>query len=260
MLRFSFLSGALFFLAAGAAQAAPVDFNDLQLNGTASLNAAQDTLTLTESADYQNGSAFLSSPVAITETTAISSAFELNFSSPRGGGADGIVFVVQSAPAGASALGFNGGGIGYEGITDSVAVEFDTWQNTQFSDPNGNHVGINLNGSVTSIATGTPGFTIETTDSLFAWVEYDGTTLDVFASTNDVKPGASLVSANLDLFDIVGPEAFVGFTASTGGASNLHQVRSFDLHVAPIPLPASLPLALLGVGALGLLRGSQRRA
>ncbi|WP_424969908.1 lectin-like domain-containing protein [Dinoroseobacter sp. S76] len=257
MYRFSLLSAA-FILAASAAQSAPVPFSDLQLNGNASLNAAEDTLTLTESVDYQNGSAFLDTPIAITGQTAFSAAFELSFSNPRGGGADGIVFVVQNAPAGPVAQGFNGGGIGYEGITKSVGVEFDTWQNTQFADPDGNHVGINLNGSVTSIATGTPGFTIETTDALFAWVEYDGTTLDVFAATTDVKPGTSLVSADLDLFDIVGPQAYFGFTGSTGGASNLHQVRSLDLHVAPIPIPASLPLAMLGIGALGLLRRRQR--
>ena len=44
------------------------------------------------------------------------------FGSADGGGADGIVFVLTPTPA----LGFPGGGIGYAGITPSIAIEFDT--------------------------------------------------------------------------------------------------------------------------------------
>jgi hypothetical protein len=41
-----------------------------------------------------------------------------------GGGADGIAFVIQNQSS--SSLGINGGGIGYDGIPNSLAVEFDT--------------------------------------------------------------------------------------------------------------------------------------
>lgn len=82
----------------------------------------------------------------------------------------------------------------------------------------------------------------------------------MFAAVTDVRRSTSLVSAALTLFDIVGSQAYAGFTGSTGGASNLHQVRSFDLHVAPIPISASFPLAELGSGALRRLRRYQRRA
>jgi hypothetical protein len=49
-------------------------------------------------------------------------------------GADGIAFVVQNDPAGASALGGGGGGIGFLGVTKSVAVQFDTWCNPEVGD------------------------------------------------------------------------------------------------------------------------------
>ncbi|WP_424976246.1 hypothetical protein [Dinoroseobacter sp. S124A] len=82
----------------------------------------------------------------------------------------------------------------------------------------------------------------------------------MFAAITDVRLATTLVPADLALFDIVGSQSYVGFTGSTGGASIVRQVRSFDLRVAPLPIPAFFPLAVLGIGALRLLRRHQRRA
>ena len=51
-------------------------------------------------------------------------------------GGDGFAFVIHSDPADASALGGDGEHLGYGGISNSLAVEFDTWTNvdTQQSD------------------------------------------------------------------------------------------------------------------------------
>ena len=54
-------------------------------------------------------------------------------------GSDGFAFVLQGE--GISAVGEAGEGIGYSGISHSVAVEFDTWVNKAY-DPNGNHISI----------------------------------------------------------------------------------------------------------------------
>jgi hypothetical protein len=54
--------------------------------------------------------------------------------------ADGLAFVIQNASV--NAIGDDTGQPGYEGISDGVAVEFDTFQNLQLDDPNNNHVGI----------------------------------------------------------------------------------------------------------------------
>jgi hypothetical protein len=42
--------------------------------------------------------------------------------------------------------------MGYAGIPTSVAAEFDTFNNGSPTDSDGNHVGIDLNGSVVSVA------------------------------------------------------------------------------------------------------------
>ena len=51
-------------------------------------------------------------------------------------GGDGFAFVIHGAPEDASALGGDGEHLGYGGIANSLAVEFDTWTNvdTQASD------------------------------------------------------------------------------------------------------------------------------
>jgi Legume lectin domain len=51
---------------------------------------------------------------------------------------DGFAFVIQTASS--TALGSGFGGIGYAGIPNSLAIEFDTFQNTW--DPNANHVAV----------------------------------------------------------------------------------------------------------------------
>ena len=55
------------------------------------------------------------------------------FTHCRSRGADGFAFVVHNSPN-AKALGRGGRGIGYDGIENSIAVEFDTWYNPELLD------------------------------------------------------------------------------------------------------------------------------
>src|SRR5262249_18294955 len=47
--------------------------------------------------------------------------------SPQVGAADGLTFIMQADPRGANAVGGAGGGLGYTGIANSIAVKFDIW-------------------------------------------------------------------------------------------------------------------------------------
>lgn len=241
-----------------AAFAAPVDLTTMNLNGSAALEGS--SVVLTPASNSQRGSAFIDTAFAIDPATTFSAAFELGFSSNGNSGADGIAFVIHNGPNGANQLGVLGGGIGYAGITPSLVVEFDTWNNGTIDNGSANHVGIATNGNTDANVQADPGFTIQDQTSLFAWVDYDGNTLDVSVSTTNVKPGTALLTTSGSLFNLVGPQAFFGFTASTGGANTKHQVNSFDLEVsAPpaVPLPAALPMlaaAFAMMGGLGLRR------
>lgn len=243
---------------AASAQAATIDLTTMNLNGDASLVGS--AIQLTPAQNSKNGSAFINSAYALGVGTTFSAAFELSISNNGFGGADGITFTVQNDTNGANQQGSLGGGIGYQGISPSVAVEFDTWNNGSVDGNSNNHVGINQNGSLASVALANPGFTLQDASSIFAWVDYDGTTLDVYVSNSATQPGAALLSENISLAGL-GGQGYFGFTSATGGANSLHMVKSFDLTVnnpAAVPLPAAIPLMGTAFGIMGLI-GLRRR-
>src|SRR5919106_5415902 len=101
----------------------------LNLVGNAVL--LEDRLRLTADQEGQTGAAWL--PAKQSVQGGFEATFQWQISrTGRAAGADGFAFVVQDAslrfPRGL-ALGDGGGGIGYSGIPNSLAVEFDTLQN-----------------------------------------------------------------------------------------------------------------------------------
>ena len=62
----------------------------------------------------------------------------------RSRGGDGLAFVVQNQHP--SALGASGQGLGYAGIKNSLAVEFDTFMNFDELDPYENHISVQTRG------------------------------------------------------------------------------------------------------------------
>jgi hypothetical protein len=203
------------------------DFSDisfLTLSGsTEPINTANGTiLRLTPAANSQAGSVFSSFKV---NTDRFSTHFTFRISNPNNGGADGLVFVVQSV---SSSIGGHGGGMGYSGIPNSVGVEFDIWHNSGKNDPSGNHVGINtygsFNGPVANLST-----SLENGIIWHVWIDYDGNQLQVRANQTGKRPVNPLLSHSLNLTAILGgiPKAFIGFTAGTGAANANHDILSW---------------------------------
>jgi hypothetical protein len=68
----------------------------------------------------------------------------------NGNGGDGIAFLIQNSAQGSSAIGEGAGGMGFLGITDSVAVMLDTYQNNSpnfYGDPSSNYISVNTRGT-----------------------------------------------------------------------------------------------------------------
>ncbi len=221
------------------------DISDFTLNGTtASINSSgpvffngQYVFRLTNNL-WQGGSAFLTEPIALEDSKGFQASFSTYFSfhitDPRGisdsdgRGADGIVFVIQTN---ANNVGGTGGGIGYQGITNSVGIEFDTWNNGRSDGYNGNHVGININGSMYSVARYNVGNRMNNGNVWYAWIDYDGDNdlIEVRLSQNNTRPETALLSATVDLVQILGTsQAYVGFTSGTGAAGGDHDIRSWE--------------------------------
>src|SRR5208283_785494 len=91
----------------------------MQFNGSTDLDDFR--LQLTDGGPGEAGSAFYATPVNIQRFT---TTFTFQLSNPS---ADGITFTIQNN--GPGALGGNGGGLGYAGIPNSVAIKFDLYSN-----------------------------------------------------------------------------------------------------------------------------------
>ncbi|MEM7466789.1 MAG: PEP-CTERM sorting domain-containing protein [Pseudomonadota bacterium] len=273
------------------------DLSDFQLNGdTALLNPGgtgvtgpnpgdgpvlrltTGTSTPSVGTSFQAGSAFLTDPISLLNEASFSTKFDFQFTEQggltqaEGNGADGIVFVVQTV---SNTAGTSGAGIGYEGLTNSLGIEFDNWNNFgSFGDPNANHVAINTNGVFSPIGPLTGdlsalGLDLDAGDILTAWIDYDGITdgLEVrVAAGGASRPGAAFLSTIIDLETTLGSSsAFVGFTSATGSAFANHDIRNwtfrddFNPVVDPppttgIPEPSTWALIMLAMFALVLHR------
>lgn len=240
----------------------------LNLNGhTAQVNNGYDggtVLRLARSETFSGGSVYSTTQINAAD---FSTRFQFRISNGGGitdgteKGADGLAFVIQTVSSG---LGSLGGGLGYIGVSPSVAIEFDTYQNGW--DPSTNHLGLNLNGNATSTASVNVLGSGDRFDNLSlwtAWVDYDGTTLEVRANQTGIRPLTPLLSAMVDIENILGQEtAYIGFAAATGSAYGNHDLVSWNYSSTfiqggfpDIPEPSTVGLtALAGLGLFYLAR------
>ncbi len=218
----------------------------LTFNGNSAVTG--NSLQLTPAASFQRGSVYYDQAIDLSDDASFRSAFSFQISGGSGGG-DGFAFVIQNDARGATALGDIGGYFGYEGVTNSVAVEFDTYQNLW--DVNNNHVSI-IEGSVTNpLRTSNPNFDLNNGSQYYAWVEYNGDSdvLAVYLSDTSTKPALALLKTTVDLESTVGNAAFFGFSAGTGRITNSHKMLSWQLdqQVPPQDPPTEQGDTVIGV-------------
>lgn len=153
--------------------------------------------------------------------------------------ADGITFILQQY---SNTFGALGGGIGYQGLPDkSIAIEFDTYQNEY--DADNLHIALDINGSVNhadnqtytglsnlvvSKATLT-GMGINLVDGAlkYAWIDYDGSKLQVRISNTSSRPVSAVLDITYDLASYFnGASIYYGFGAATGASREAHYINS----------------------------------
>ena len=204
------------------------NFNDkehFKLAGDAHIKNGK--VQLTPSQNFKRGAIWLKKPIKVTE--GFSTTFKFKTSENKGmeGGADGIAFVIQHDPRGRK-VGEHGEGIGYAGLANCLAVEFDTYNNDEGSD---NHVSVQSNGTWKTtrfnkhslgISHDVPKMKDETHT---AKITYDNKKIKVKID------GKKVLSVDVDiddLLDLKNGKAFVGFTSATGGDRARHDILSWN--------------------------------
>jgi hypothetical protein len=206
---------------------------DVGRNGAAHIDSA-GVLMLTDPTAGQLGSAFYRASVALGGETSFSTRFQFKMGN---GGGEGMTFVVQGNDS--STLGEGGSALGYGGIRRSVAVKVDT-RATLGQDPNGNHIGILLNGSMLADAYADAPFTLADGFAHTMWVGYDARsrTLSVFLSRDAtaVKPAQPVLQREIDLARVVdSAKLYVGFTAANGQQATAHQIDNWSFVAGAAP-------------------------
>jgi hypothetical protein len=239
------------------------DTTGLTLNGSTTTPVTGDgtVLRLTPASSGQAGSAFSTTQISLASQASFSTEFTFRFTQPGGyygiQAADGIMFVAETQ---GNNVGTGGGGIGYQGIPNSLGVEFDTFYNGG-SDSDGNHVAVNFNGALTDTALTPISPNFYNGDLWYAWVDYNGSANDLqvrVSDANPTRPAAALIDlAGVNLSGILGQNsAFVGFTAGTGSGWENQDIVGWQFNdtyqpVQSIP-DASATLSLLGLSLSGL--------
>jgi hypothetical protein len=157
---------------------------------------------------------------------------------------NGATFTLHNDSDGAAAVGSGGGsGLGYQGITPSVALEINI--DSIFTPPVG--LGLGTNGVIDPNFIPTGAVDLRSAHPIEFTLTYDGTTLKT--DLLDLVAGTSYTrSFTVDLVGIIGPNAYVGFT---GGAGLDTATQVFiDFSFRQVPEPSTLVLGGLGLAAI----------
>lgn len=219
-------------LAITPALAGDVNLADLNLAGSARLEG--EALRLTPSEPHLAGAAWLRDKQIAGNGFETEFEFRLSEAGGLGGGADGFAFVLQNS--GPSALGGTGSGGGFAlgndgsvgAIPQSIAVFFDTYRNEEIGDPSNNFVTICTAGTPEDLHW--PPARLDSSKKLAvnlkdrkahtARLIYQPPVLTVFLDRKRV------LSTAVDLSTVLNPDgsAWIGFTASTGGGYENHDI------------------------------------
>jgi gliding motility-associated-like protein len=116
---------------------------DYTLNGDA-IATGNNCYSLTPNQAWQNGTVWYQNQLDLNESFSLE--FYMSYGAVDGNGADGMVFVLQTV--GSTAIGLDGGGMGFQGFDPSLGIEFDTFSNADVGDIAADHVAFLRDGIV----------------------------------------------------------------------------------------------------------------
>jgi hypothetical protein len=208
----------------------PIGFDsgaNWQLNNGATM--VSNVLTLTDGSGSENRSSFVDYPQYI-------GGFQASwiYQDIGGGGADGMVFVLQNSAAGLAALGAPGGALGYWAIAPSVGLEFNIYSGSR----GGVGIAFGTNGATAQDGGGSPyastlPVNIASGNPINVALRYAGGIMSL-TLTDSVAGTTFSLNLAADLPSILGANtAYVGFTGASGGSPSHQQVSDFTFVSLP---------------------------
>ena len=192
------------------------------LNGAAQKNSC-NCYTITPAEFHQSGSVWNSNKISLNNS------FDFWFNVNLGcndAGADGIVFILQPI---STSVGSTGEGMGFAGVSPSIGIALDTYQNQNLNDPSFDHISIQSNG-LTNHTTDLAGpIAISATSGNVEDCAWHKLRISWDAGSKFLRTyfdGVLRVEKQVDLVTSIfnnDPNVYWGFTGATGGSVNLQQ-------------------------------------
>jgi hypothetical protein len=202
---------------------------------TISASFSNNVLKLTDGNGSEATSAFYDYPQYI-------GGFLASFIYQAGGNkaADGVTFCLEDSAATTNAVGAGGGSLGYAGITNSAALEFNLYS----GDHGGQGITFGTNGNVpdNDAALGdflsTSPVALDSGDPISVQVYYGQDLMTVWL-TDEVTSKTFSTSFSANLPAILGSSVgYVGFTGATGGATSIQTISNFMFSYTEPPVLA----------------------
>jgi murein DD-endopeptidase MepM/ murein hydrolase activator NlpD len=214
----------------------------LSLNGGAAINGTR--LRLTDGGKDEARSAFFSTPVSVTNFT---NTFTFQDTSAS---ADGLCFVIEAS--GPTALGGDGGNLGYSGTTgglstNSLCVDFALYSNVTYTEVS--YTGLFQNNASPEAGGSAAGsLSFQSGDTMSVQMTYNGTILTM-QITDTVTNATYNTSFTVNIPSVVGGNtAYVGFTGGTGGLSAIQDILTWTFTSGTVQQQAATPSIAPGSG------------
>lgn len=164
-------------------------------------------------------------------------------------GGDGLAFVLLGSEP--KQLGSGGSGFGYQGLTDSVAVEFDIACNRDNGDPAAPHIAIDVDGAVNHLApSSVPPEVIvdERSRTSFddgavwsVWIDYREGLMEVRIARDGKRPEQANLQAKVPARLIESRKLWAGFTAANGKGASKQSIVGWKSEWVMVPRTSTPP-------------------
>lgn len=212
------------------------DFNDVfVVNGSAAQSTTNSReVVLTQAVGNQSGQTYGRNRIDFTKGFTFN--FQANLGTKDNNGADGIAIIFHNSPAGTTALGGQGIGMGSQGIANGIVLELDTFDNgaTVGDIPNDhtmiwdsdNQGGAGLLSSAVDFGNLEDG---AWHDVVVSWYAVSQT----LTYTVDGRLAGSFTGDLINNYFGGASQVYFGYTASTGGFNNQQRIRFADFCSVP---------------------------